>query len=426
MNLKLFSKAYLIVLLSLIYFPSQGVVDMKAAQNFYLSIINVSFFGLIMIHKDKLDLKLFSNKILKTYSIFFLICCLSTIVAINKTESLVRITDLFMFLSTLIILLYIHRNKLIDLINFGLYMFVSLLFVDVVTLFITYINIESFSEFTFGRSDKLSGIYGNKNIKSVSIGMKTPFIIILLLKHKQILYRGMLLILLTMSFYSIFLLSSRAVFVSIFTIIIFLFIAFLVKTFFYNRNIRSDFKPLLLYIIPLILSFILFTVYVNQSDSINVEERINTIINSDEDRSISERLRFYNQSIDYIRKKPILGYGIGNWKIYSIQADSSNMASYIVPYFTHNDFLEIFVETGIFGFIFYLIFFFYLFKINYLNVIDWFKNNRSIEVLFLSMFLIFYFIDSNLNFPLDRASMQIQFALYIFMLINYSTINENK
>lgn len=393
---------------------------MKAVQNFYLSIINFSFFGLIMIHKDKLDLKLFSNKILKTYSIFFLICCLSTVVALNKTESLVRITDLFMFLSTLIILVYIHRNKLIDIINFGFYIFVSLLFIDVITLFISYVNIESFSEFTFKRSDELTGIYGNKNIKAVSIGMKTPFVIILFIKHRQIILRAMLLILLTMSFYSILLLSSRAVFISIIATITFLVFAFLAKTIFFNRNNRRDLRHLLLYIIPLILSFILFKVFVNQSDSISVEDRISTIINSDEDRSISERLRFYNQSIDYIKKRPILGYGIGNWKIYSIQADSSNMASYIVPYFTHNDFLEIFVETGISGLIFYLLFFFYLFKFNYLNILDWFKNNRSIEVLFLSIFLIYYFIDSNLNFPLDRTSMQIQFALYIFLLINYS------
>ena len=44
------------------------------------------------------------------------------------------------------------------------------------------------------------------------------------------------------------------------------------------------------------------------------------------------------------KKQALFGYGIGNWRIYSIEADSKQMASYIVPYFAHNDFLEVFVE----------------------------------------------------------------------------------
>ena len=75
-----------------------------------------------------------------------------------------------------------------------------------------------------------------------------------------------------------------------------------------------------------------------------------------------QRLRFYSQSISYIKNRPLFGYGIGNWRIYSIEADSKQMASYIVPYFAHNDFLEVFVETGILGFLSYLAFFFFIFK----------------------------------------------------------------
>ena len=45
-------------------------------------------------------------------------------------------------------------------------------------------------------------------------------------------------------------------------------------------------------------------------------------------------------------------YVIGNWKIISIKYDSENIQNYIIPYNAHNDFLEAFAETGIFGFIF--------------------------------------------------------------------------
>ena len=81
-----------------------------------------------------------------------------------------------------------------------------------------------------------------------------------------------------------------------------------------------------------------------------LDNRVTSIINNQDDRSASERIRFYSGAIKYISSNPILGCGIGNWRIMSIKYDAENMFSYIVPYFAHNDFIEIFAETGILGF----------------------------------------------------------------------------
>ena len=43
--------------------------------------------------------------------------------------------------------------------------------------------------------------------------------------------------------------------------------------------------------------------------------------------------------------------GLGNWKIQSIQSDNSEILEYEIPYHVHNDFLEIFTELGIIGFV---------------------------------------------------------------------------
>ena len=129
-------------------------------------------------------------------------------------------------------------------------------------------------------------------------------------------------------------------------------------------------------------------------------------------------------SISYIKNRPLFGYGIGNWRIYSIEADSKQMASYIVPYFAHNDFLEVFVETGILGFLSYLAFFFFIFKMCLKRILLWTKNKANFESLLISFGVIFYFVDQNLNFPLDRTAMQIILIVLISVIINIT--NESK
>ena len=51
---------------------------------------------------------------------------------------------------------------------------------------------------------------------------------------------------------------------------------------------------------------------------------------------------------------PILGIGVGNWKIKSIQYAGDSVVGYTVPYHAHNDFLQIFAEIGIIGGLAYL------------------------------------------------------------------------
>ena len=57
-----------------------------------------------------------------------------------------------------------------------------------------------------------------------------------------------------------------------------------------------------------------------------------------------------------ISKNPLLGLGIGNWKFKSIEYDGKNMMEYTVPFYAHNDFLQIGAEIGILGLAFYLLF----------------------------------------------------------------------
>ena len=148
----------------------------------------------------------------------------------------------------------------------------------------------------------------------------------------------------------------------------------------------------------MLIAVISFNLAVDQGDQVALDNRVTSIINNQDDRSASERIRFYSGAIKYIASNPFLGCGIGNWRIMSIKYDAENMFSYIVPYFAHNDFIEIFAETGILGFLSYLMFFLFIFKLNLRNIILWIQSKSGFESILLFMPFVFYLIDSNLNF----------------------------
>ena len=93
------------------------------------------------------------------------------------------------------------------------------------------------------------------------------------------------------------------------------------------------------------------------------------------------------------------------WKVLSNQMKLSQ-----VPYYVHNDFLQFLIETGVIGFIMYVLFFFSIF---YSIRKQW--NNSSIYILLA--FLIFL-IDSSINFPFHRPQQIIIFILIIGSIIS--------
>ena len=139
-------------------------------------------------------------------------------------------------------------------------------------------------------------------------------------------------------------------------------------------------------------------------------------------------MRYYSQAIDHIGKNPLLGGGIGNWRILSIKYDKENIRNYVIPYNAHNDILEAAAETGIIGGIFFTAFFVILFYylIRGFNVES--DNLYDFNYFLLSTFaLIIYMIDLNLNFPSSRP-----FNLYLLLLlisiiyISNSTVDEKQ
>ena len=65
------------------------------------------------------------------------------------------------------------------------------------------------------------------------------------------------------------------------------------------------------------ISLIISSSVTAPSDRADVGNRVTSIVN-DNDESINSRYRFWSHALDFISENPILGGGIGTWKIYSI------------------------------------------------------------------------------------------------------------
>ena len=413
-----FTKLY-IVLISIVGFVNnESVVDVVGVQWYYLSIVNVGSFVYLFSSKiiaRNLQLSSFFKNAQNTfYSLFFVFCLISFYSSINFSVSLIAISKIFVSLSSLIILSQLKPIK--NITEFISTLFTIYLVVEVYLSLVGYFNIIAITEFRLSLAEYyMKGAAANKNITAASIAFKIPFAFLLFNRHKNILIRGLLLLIITTSFLNLFLLASRAIFVSYSLSIIFLIFGNMLIFIKDKKAKKHLIKKFIVFILPIILASWISN-NLAKDESVNISSRISSI--NTEDTSTSTRLRYYEKGIKYFLENPIFGSGIGNWKLTSIKIDSDQIQSYIVPYVAHNDFIEVFTEIGFFGGFFYLSFvlviLFYLIKLFFRAKEFEFKHS----VLLLTVPFIIYFIDANLNFPQYRPIMQMMFLIYSFLIFN--------
>ena len=89
------------------------------------------------------------------------------------------------------------------------------------------------------------------------------------------------------------------------------------------------------------------------------------------------------------------------------------VSGYRIPYFTHNDYLQITAEIGLIGGILFT--YFILFPL-FFSLRKFFKSNDNLLYLTLTLIFIVYGFDSLINFPLDRPVNVIYFLFTITLL----------
>ena len=382
------NKIYLIVISLCTLLPGFGAIDNNPIRWISIGFVTIFFlFYVNFISQNKINFKNSTIVILSGVYLFF-----NCLTSDNINESLITLYKLIIIVSVfyacyLAIIKISDPFLIICLIFTG-----SLLFESIYTL----IDFFSFE-------DSFTGISQNRNISSSSLVFKLIFLIYII-DHSQSFNKKLILkVLEIITLFSIIILQSR---LGIISAIVIYFLYFIL--------IKSSRKKM---VFPILISC-LFFLYFDNNDFQNKIEKDYTFENLSGDESINQRLSFYTSALSLFSEKPINGNGLGSWKYKSIN-NSYKSNSVLVPYYTHNDFLQILMESGLIGLLIYLTFFGKLFK----NII----GNREKKVFIpLTIALIIFTINSLINFPIHRTQEYIPFIICCAFILSNKNFASKK
>ena len=398
------------------FIPNLEAVDKIAPQWLYLSILNFLCGIFLFYHRKSFQeqfLAVLSSLISWFYIGFVLWAALSYFYAINPTEVLVNIVrhfnTLFMFLHLGILLYNIKdKNRLL-----------SLAIMVILSIEVYAVLEQALAMYKAGgiNPGELKGVTANRNITAFSIAIKIPYVLYLVNRSPKLWIKLLYAFLILLSLFSLSMIQSRASFLAAALISVLLF-AWTLMSYIKTRSFK-DFMPNLFYTLPLLLALMLNQALVS-SRGANALSRAATISVRTNDGSVNQRLRYYEDVLTHITQNPILGVGIGNWKLASIDYDKEDITGYIVPYHAHSDFIQLGAELGFVGFLLYL----GIFMLGaYFAFVILFKSDLSADnkwfVFLLITALGVYFIDANLNFPIARPQVLAPWALTMALIVYY-------
>ena len=382
-------RIYLLLVTLSTLLPGFGAFDNNPVRWMTLGVITILFILYNnLIAQDKLKVNFEKSVIVILSGIYLIFNCL---VADNFNESIISLYKLVIIVSV-----FYASTIAIKKIN-NVFLFICQIFTISIFLESTYALLDFISI-----NESFTGISQNRNISSSSLVLKLVFLIYLIDISKLFSTKLTLKILEIVALFSIILLQSRLGLISVFTIYLLYFI--LMKPL--RKNIY----------ISLIVSS-LFFIYFQTNDFQDQVEKTYKLENLRDDTSTIQRLSFYKKSISLYNEKPLYGHGLGSWKYKSLENDISDNNKILVPYYTHNDFLQTLMETGLIGLIIYLIFFFLLIR----NILS-FRTNKTFTPLILVLVLVTF--NSMINFPIHRTQEYIPFIICCSFIFSKREFNE--
>ena len=414
---------FLIAYLCLGFIPNLEAVDKIAPQWLLMSLLNSVSLWYILYFRNQLSIQItqtISSALSVTYIGFILWAALSYFYAINSTEVLVNITrqiNVLMMFLVMGIFIYNFKNKR-TLVSYAIIAILTIEVYAVLNEALQMINTSGIIS-----SGDLKGVTANRNITAFSIAIKIPFVLFLLYKPLKISFKLGLGGLVSLSILCLSMIQSRASFLAL----AFTFLSFLVMCvvlYFHDKN-KKQLYQFAYFLIPLLLAIGINQTFLSDKGA-DALARASTISAGTNDGSVNQRLRYYDDVLTHMSSNPILGVGLGNWKLKSIDYDSKDIRGYIVPYHAHSDFIQLGAELGIIGFLLYLGVF--LWAIYYVYRLIRYTSISIEEKVFLFLMLIalgVYSVDANLNFPIARPQVLVIWTMIIAFINFYYQKSSN-
>lgn len=398
------------------FIPAMNAIDVMGAQWLYLSLLDIIVTGYILARKDLYGEKIqliFKQLFSKLLLALFILAGFSIFFAINKVEAWVCYVR---FIVTVVaffnISILFHQNS--PLFKAVAQVLSVVLLIESVQYFGKFFN--EITETPLGTLiNNLNGNTGNKNIFAASLAIKIPFVLYALY-YAKLGERILHLVSLTLGIATLFMASARASYVSL-ILISSAYIGFALLQYIRNKQAEKLLYRMAYILIPILAAYFIAQITYTQATTIqdnnagrygNVVSNISSIALTND--ASSYRFKLWEHAGDYILKNPLMGSGYGNWKLASIPYEKEYINDLNVPAHAHNDFLEYAAELGLPGGLLYLSLYFCLFVF---TIKTWRSSARE-EIKLISLFSFFallsYAVDAALNFPIERAIMQVFFA----------------
>lgn len=461
--------AYLIVL----FIPPMGAMDVMNPQWLYVALVNLFSIGYILFYPSTFDFS-FHNKLSKFVFIgsglFVVVALLSFFKSMVISESILHLTMLLNTLIAFFVSYNIVKEKPQNYFDFVAFLFVIFLgseSYEVVTYFFEY-NSEPRSEDLIRT---LPHYYGNRNILATSLVIKLIFTLYFFIQTKKI-WRYIYLLVFGLGSLAVFLIGTRTAIYSLpilFAVITFGYFKFIEQETAISKKLFQFGIPVLLsMIISLYLSLSVNKIYPNQLNSFSdlVFTKSKTAVENEKkkkrkserldrkvDKSVqiagipsfdfeaviqkskkktkkvalevdyfndSGRKVFWFSGSETLKSNLFLGSGLGHWKLIEKPNLIKNKNGFFYPRRVHNDFLQIIYETGIIGFLLFGGFFIVILITLLKGVMKSDEKKNQFANLILLCAFIAFSIDSFINFPAERPSIQLEAFTIISLILAFA------
>jgi O-antigen ligase len=404
----LFLSGYLLI----DFMPYAQRMEIIRPQFLYLTVLNiiVAFFVYFnpALYSNTLKVIFRKSYVFKAYLAFIVLAGVSIFDTKNISLGITALAELVVVFGMFINFAILLHNRM--------HLLYKLAFIVGICAFIqAFESLINLKEFLFGNKtlveiiSSTKGNTGNMNILSASIMAKIPFLFFGIV-HFSNWKKWLLVITLILATALVFVLNARSSLLSLIIITI-IYIIYYFKT----TSFRTISLINISYIVlPIIISLIAVNTFFLDSKKGVIREsntisRLKQIDISDESANL--RIQYWKIALHFTKDNPISGIGIGNWRIESIPFEARK--DKVVSLNTHNDFLEIFAETGIINGIIYFSIFVSLLFVNLKKVFELRTDKDGLLVVLPLLLLIVYGTDALFNFPLYRPTMQVCFCFIL-------------
>ena len=426
---------FIVLYLLVDFIPEWKGIDVMGSQWVYLVVINLLSTGYIYCFSkehgyEAILKKLFNQFMSRAYIAFLIVAGISIYFAINITEALVNYTGVIIAVVAFFNIAVLLTGRLVAFKIIAQAISLILLIQSFNTLKIFWEGVDNtpLATLVYG----IKGNTGNKNIFAASMAVKLSFVMYCVYTFKswaRIIHIPALIL----GAIALFFVNARSAYLGL-ILETCMFSAFIILKYFKDRKVNE----VLLRGVPVIVS-LLIAFGIAQISLISAEKRSINIVNSGggAQLTVTERLKSLtvasnNQTrinlwvggIDYIKKHPIIGAGIGNCKLAIIPYEKKFIRDFQFAKHTHQDFIQITMETGIVGGLLFMS----LFVCALVYTIRIWQSKASDEAKTIAVFSLIalagYTIDALFNFPAERPIMQLLFAL--ILAINVSAFIDFK